>query len=204
VLFTDIAGFTPIAERMASPAALVEWLQGYLDTMSRIVGAHGGVINKYIGDAIMAIYGLPIGRSTHEEIARDARAAVETALAMRERLRALNTERAAAAGGQGGPPIRTRVGIYTGEMIAGTVGAPDRLEYTVIGDSVNVASRLESFDKDVLAPTDDDPCRILVGQTTLDHLPGQFQTEWVGNLSVKGRETPVAVHRVIARAAAAS
>ena len=143
VLFTDLEGFTSVSECLGEQA-LMDWLATYLDVMSQQVMAHGGVINKYMGDAIMALFGVPIPHTSAAEISQDAVHAVQCALAMRRELIQLNRRWR----DQQQPTIRMRVGIYTGPLVAGTVGSAERLEYTVYGDTVN-ASRLESYEKDV-------------------------------------------------------
>ena len=187
VLFTDIRGFTSVSEN-ADPGELMDWLNEYMDRMARIVIEHQGVINKYIGDAIMAVFGVPFARAREAEIAADARHAVACALAMREELQRLNREWAA----QGRPTIGMRVGIYTGPLVAGSLGSQERLEYTVIGDTVNTASRLESYDKSV-AESD---CRILVGDQTLRHLDERFESRYVDEVKLKGKDQPLAIHQI--------
>lgn len=191
VLFTDIRGFTTIAE-VQEPSRLMDWLNVYMEAMTEVVMAHGGVVKQYIGDAVMALFGVPAPRQTETEIARDALRAVECALAMGERLRQLN----AAWVKRQLPAIAMRVGIYTGPMVAGSLGSSQRLEYTVIGDTVNIASRLESFDKDA-HDVGQDICRILIGETTVDCLKGQIRVESVGPFKFKGKQREITVYRVL-------
>ena len=191
VLFTDIQGFTTIAETQ-EPAQLMDWLNSYMAAMTDVVMAHGGIVNKYIGDAVMALFGVPVPRETEAEIASDAVRAVECALAMGERLRQLNRRWAE----QGLPAIAMRVGIHTGPLVAGSLGGSRRMEYTVLGDTVNTASRLESFDKDAhQAP--DQVCRVLIGETTFRYLGGRFQVIAVGGARFKGKQREIAVYRVV-------
>jgi adenylate cyclase len=194
VLFTDLAGFTSIAERM-EPATLMSWLNVYMDEMSQIVIAHGGMINKYIGDAIMAVFGVPIKRTSEAEMIEDARRAVECALRMGERLQELN----AVWQKEGLPSIGMRVGIHTGPLMAGSLGGRLRMEYTVIGDTVNIASRLESFDKTVAEPTEQQPCRILIGEISFQYLKEIFHCEAVGDCHLKGKQQPLKIYRVVNR-----
>jgi adenylate cyclase len=191
VLFTDLAGFTSVAENM-EPAVLMDWLNVYMEAMSALIIAEGGMINKYIGDAIMAVFGVPIAKDESGN-ADDAACAVKSALKMRERLVALNREWLE----QGLPIIGMRVGIHTGPLVAGTLGGQQRTEYTVIGDTVNTAARLESFDKAIAPPTDENPCRILIGETTWGLINGQFATEKVGMYPLKGKQNNLFIYQVL-------
>jgi adenylate cyclase len=190
VLFTDIEGFTSIAETR-EPAQLMDWLNVYMEAMSEVIMTHSGVINKYIGDAIMALFGVPTSRQTETEIAEDATRAVECALAMGKRLQQLNADWAQ----QGLPVIAMRVGIYTGPLVAGSLGSSRRMEYTVLGDTVNIASRLESFEKDA-HHCPGSSCRVLIGETTFRCLDNHFQVVGVGQVYLKGKAQGIAVYRV--------
>jgi adenylate cyclase len=193
MLFTDIAGYTPVAERL-SPEELMEWLNTFMDGMARQVTAHHGVIRQYAGDAIVVAFGVPAPRKTEEEIAQDAVNAVTCALAMGETLRELNRRWRA----DGLPTSGMRVGIFTGPVVGGTLGSAERSEYLVVGDAVNTAARLESLDKDLFAPDPNvQPCRILIGDTTLAYLGNRFETEYVANLALKGKQQKVDIYRVI-------
>jgi class 3 adenylate cyclase len=115
VLFSDIHGFTSVSEKLP-PERLMDWLNEYMEAMSQIVSAHHGVVNKYIGDAVMALFGAPLARTDEQEIAVDAVRAVECALAMRQEIARLNPLWVA----KGLPEISIRVGIYTGPLVAGS------------------------------------------------------------------------------------
>jgi adenylate cyclase len=187
VLFTDIRGFTTVSERMSAPE-LVEWLNDYMQRMAAVVIANGGVIDKYIGDAIMAVFGVPLARHSQAEIAADALSAVRCAWQMGEALEALNREFVA----RNLPPVGMRVGIFTGPLVAGSIGSSERLEYTVIGDTVNTASRLESYKIE----GDASPCRILIGDPTLKLVADAVSVERVGAIALKGKEQAVTAYRV--------
>lgn len=199
VLFTDLVNFTTLAEGM-NPLSLIVWLNQYMDEMSNIIIAENGMINKYIGDAIMAVFGVPVKKTDMVGIAADARSAVESAVRLRERLRELN----AAWQQQGLPTVCMRVGIYTGTLVAGTLGGRQRMEYTVIGDTVNTASRLESFDKTVAAPDSQQPCRILVGEATWQLIRSHYVTEQVGECQLKGKHNMLTIYSVLDRIAHSS
>jgi adenylate cyclase len=194
-LFTDLSGFTTVAEKH-SPEALMEWLNEYMDVMTQQVSRHGGVIRQYAGDSIVAVFGIPMARLTEADIARDARSAVEAALAMEAALRELNQRWRAA----GKPVSGMRVGIFTGPVVAGTLGSAERSEYVVVGDTMNTASRLESWDKEYFAPDPDTrPCRTIIGEPTLAYLGDEFETARVGYVSLKGKEHRVGMYRLIGR-----
>jgi adenylate cyclase len=193
VMFTDLAGFTTLTEKLP-PAVLVPWLEELMDAMTRVVIAHGGVINKYIGDAIMALFGVPLARTTDAEVAADARAAVRCALALGETLAGLNRRWRA----EGRPTTAMRIGIATGAVVAGSIGSAERAEYTVIGDIVNVAARLESVDKETfVADLALAPCRILIAETTLYHLGDLFSVERIGDVVLKGKAETLTVYSVV-------
>ena len=190
VLFADIRGFTPIAE-ILEPAQLMDWLNVYMGAMTQVIMAHGGVIKQYVGDEVMALFGVPIPRQTEAEIAHDAVQAIQCALAMSEQLQQLNLKWAR----QGSPTIAVRVGIYTGPLVAGSLGNSQRLEYAVVGDAVNIASRLESFDKEA-HDFANNRCRILIGETTFRYLDGRFRVTEMGRVKFKGKQQEIAVYRV--------
>jgi len=192
VLFTDLQNFTTVSERM-EPQGLMDWLNQYMETMVSVIEKkHSGHVNKFIGDAIMALFGVPIPRQSPNEIFEDATRAIDCALQLRDEMEKLREvwEK------EGLPLIRMRVGICTGPVVAGSLGAVERQEYTVLGDTVNTASRLESFDKNIDAESS---CRILISETTLQCLDGQFVTECVGSVYLKGKESRVTIYRVISR-----
>ncbi len=188
IIMTDLQGFSTISEQLP-PEVVMPWLNEYLSAMAQEVQKHQGVINKFTGDGMLAVFGVPIPRTTPEEIAEDARLAVSCAVAISSLLPALNQNWLA----RGLPSAKMRVGIFTGPIMVGSLGGKTRLEYGVIGDSVNIASRLESCEKD----RQEDTCRILIAEETLVHLEGKFEVESWGALPLKGRQQKVNVYRVL-------
>jgi len=192
LLFSDIKGFSTISEEMQdSPERLMGWLNEYLNAMSDEVLAYQGIVNKFMGDGMMAVFGVPIAATTEAEIAADAQRAVNCALAIREKLSVLNCDWHS----QQLPTVQMRIGIFTGVGMVGSLGGKNRLEYAVIGDATNTASRLESSFKERQI----DDCRILIGKETLQYLEDQFEVEEWGPLPVKGKRQTVEVYRVIGR-----
>lgn len=193
VLFTDLEGFTGVSEKM-TPQALMDWTNTYLEVMARSVMQHGGVVDDYFGDAIKANFGVPIARTTEAEIKQDAVNAVNCALAMEQEMERLTRQWKE----QHLPTARLRIGIVTGPVVAGSLGTAERLKYTTLGDTVNTAARLESWDKDAWgADFGDRPCRILIGESTWQYLDQQFHSERVGQLTLKGKTEKVTVYRLI-------
>ena len=188
MLMTDLQGFSTICEQLP-PEIVMPWLNEYLSAMAHEVQKYQGVINKFTGDGMLAVFGVPIPHTTAEEIAEDARLAVSCALAISSGLGAMNQNWLA----RGLPQAKMRVGIFTGPIMVGSLGGKTRLEYGVIGDSVNIAARLESCEKD----RQEDTCRILIAEETLVHLQGKFEVESWGALPLKGRQEKVNVYRVL-------
>jgi len=195
VLFTDLMNFTTVSEKK-EPEDLLTWLNEYMEAMASHVSQNGGVIKQYIGDSIMAIFGVPVPRKDDGEICQDAINAVTCALEMRGAMIELNQRWAK----QDSPMIAMRVGIFTGPMVVGSLGSKDRLEYTVIGDSVNTASRLEGFDKERFIPDyEKNPCRIFIGESTRKYLGDDFLVEKIGQASLKGKDEKIMVYNVLDR-----
>ncbi len=193
VLFSDLQGYTSVAAGM-EPQELMDWVNSYVAAMTDVIITHHGIIDDYAGDGIKANFGVPLPRSAPEEIQDDACRAVQCALAMQGALERLNAQSQA----RGLPTVGMRIGIYTGPVVAGSLGSAQRLKYTTVGDTVNSAARLESLDKDRVAQTDSDGlCRILIGETTAGYLADRFRMERLGEVAVKGKERPLIVYRVI-------
>jgi adenylate cyclase len=190
VMFTDVKNFSTFSEEMP-PERLMEWLNEYLSAMTEIIQEYRGIINKFMGDGIMAAFGVPVARTTEAEIANDAKAAVGCALAIGERLKILNADWKV----RDFPVISMRVGIFTGPIVAGSLGGKERLEYGLLGDTVNTASRLESCEK-IRQPG---ICRILIAYQTLIYIENEFVVEPWGPIPLKGKQQIVYVYRVISR-----
>jgi adenylate cyclase len=179
ILFTDIRSFTTISEKM-DPQQLVALLNEYFSEMVGIVMQEDGVVDKYIGDAIMAVFGAPVPK------AEDPVNAVRAAVRMRKALEDLN-ERLEV---RGLPRLRTGIGIHTGEVVAGNIGSEKRMEYTVIGDAVNLASRLESNTKEL-------GVNVLVSEDTYELTKHIAAYRAVKEITVKGRKAPVMTYEVL-------
>ena len=191
VFFSDLRGFTSVSEQLA-PQELMDWLNTYMESMAGLIMAHGGVVDSYAGDGIKADFGVPLPRDNDDEIRRDAINAVTCAVAMEQEMHKLN----AIWREKGLPPMGIRVGIYTGPVVGGLLGSSQRLKYTTIGDTVNVASRLESFDKEV---GKESLCRILIGDATNRLLGEDFITEKIREVCLKGKDEKTAIYRVFGR-----
>lgn len=194
VLFSDIAGFTTICESLP-PEPLIAWLDRYLDTMVGIVMAHGGVVLRFVGDGILAAFGVPVPRRDPAAIAADAQAAARCALAMERAMEALNEEWRAAGLPQGG----LRVGIHTGPLVAGSLGQGERMEFCLLGDTANVGARLEQMGKQY-GGEGPGCCTIMVGEPTWLLLGGEFVGRRVGELTLRNRRARIAAWRIDRRA----
>jgi len=181
VLFTDIVGFTGLSERLGD--AIVPVLSDYLELASAAISTRNGTIDKFIGDAVMAFWGAPTRNDRH---AVDACAA---ALEFQRRL----ARRCAETGGHGGVPLRMRVGINTGRMLVGNIGSNERLSYTVIGDAVNVASRLEAVNKRY-------GTEILIGEDTRAAAGDAIFVRRLDRVAVYGRTQGLAVYELLGMA----
>jgi len=176
MLFTDIVGFTRLAEQI-SPRETNIILNRYFSVMTDVVFSYDGTLDKYIGDGMMAVFGAPMERDD------DAERAILAAKEMRAKLREMMTEK--------GSPSRTfdiRIGINTGRVVAGNIGSPRRMDYTVIGDPVNIAARLESIAQ---------PNQILIGEETYRNVKGKFDIKEIGRKKVKGKSEEIMAYEVL-------
>lgn len=185
-LFTDLAGFTSISEQM-SAQDLVCLLNDYLTHMSSEISQHDGVLDKFIGDAIVAFWGAPVNDLEHE------RHAISCALAMQRTLKQLRTEWQKC----GLPLLKMRIGINTGYAVVGNVGSIDRLDYTMIGDTVNLAARLESANKYY-------DSEILISEFTYQRIKEIFVCRELDRVRVQGKQQSVAIYEVLAEKTAAT
>src|SRR5712672_503522 len=176
VLFADIRGFTRISEH-AAPEQIVQLLNRYFSAMTDIIFAHGGTLDKYLGDGLMALFGAPTTTP------KDAANAIAAAVAMQRRMLSINDELRA----EGFPEIGIGIGLHTGEVIVGYIGSERRSEYTAIGDAVNTSSRLESNAK---------AGEILVSEVTAQAARSRYQLAAREPISVKNREQPVPLFEV--------
>jgi adenylate cyclase len=190
VLFSDIAGFTPICERL-EPEPLISWLDRYIDTMVQHITDHGGVVLRFVGDGILAVFGAPIARTSEDEIVADARNAARCALVMEQAMRDLNTFWHAA----GLPVAGMRIGIHTGPLVAGSLGNGPHMEYCLLGDTANTAARLEALGKQHSDGTATD-CVILMGEPTWRRLGGTMPGLAVGEVPLKGKRKTIHVYRI--------
>ncbi len=196
IMFTDLAGFSTASEKL-TPEQTLRWLNDYMTAMVRIIEEYEGDVNKFIGDAIMALFGAPIASDDDAGLADDAVKAIRAALRMREEVPKLNARWRETEPDM--PPVAMRVGIFTGPIVDGGFGATDRTEYTVIGDAVNRANRLEAAGKEIkdqlTAP--EKLCTILIGPESFKRVGHLFETAPVENLSLKGITERVTVYRVL-------
>jgi adenylate cyclase len=179
ILFSDLRGFTTLSEQMA-PERIAAHLNEYFGAMTAVIFAHRGMINDFVGDAVMAVFGAPMDDAEH------AWHAVQSAVEMNQALNALNER----WGAIGLPRLRMGIGIHTGSVFAGNVGGSERIKYTVIGDPVNVASRVEGLNKELNTT-------ILITEETLGAVVDRVPVRDCGPIAVKGRVEKVRVFEVL-------
>ncbi|MBE9183910.1 adenylate/guanylate cyclase domain-containing protein [Microcoleus sp. LEGE 07076] len=189
VLFMDIRSFTSISEKM--PARdLLTWLNNYLEAMTDCIMDHGGVVDKYIGDAIMAVFGVPFCHTEYSEIQQDALNAVAACIAMHEKLHEINQKLRL----ERKPLIKFGIGLHTGQLVAGSVGGSRRLNYSVIGDAVNVAARLEAMNKEIVS---DSPFNLLVTGRTFAYVRDRYDGQKVGAIQLRGKKEETVVYAIL-------
>jgi adenylate cyclase len=179
VLFCDIRGFTALSENL-EPEEVAEMLREYLTEMTEVIFKHGGTVDKYMGDCVMALYNVPFEDSDHVV------KAMQTALELQERTLQVSARWEARLGAA----IRSGIGINTGEAVVGTMGSRQRLEYTAIGDTINLGSRLESLTKEY-------GVAIIISEFTQQRLKGGFLTRELGQVTVRGKTQPVKIYGVL-------
>ena len=179
VMFSDLRNYTQYCQGR-QPQQVVEELNEYLSEMVAEIKAHGGMINKFIGDGIMALFGAPV---PHDD---DARQAVACALKMIERNEEFNRRRAA----RGLPELVVGIALHTGDVVMGHIGAPEKMEYTAIGDTVNIASRIEGENKTF-------GTRLLISEATCQQVRDRVMAELAGDAVLKGVEKPMPVYKVL-------
>jgi adenylate cyclase len=179
ILFSDIRSFTAMTCGIPSHEVLA-WLNRYLTVMGDVIKKNRGFLNKYIGDGIMVVFGAPLSEGPREDACRAVRCAVE----MLERVDEWNGKKA-----PGDPVLKIGIGIHSGPVTAGNVGSPDRLEYSVIGETVNLASRLESLTKEFHVP-------VVLSPATWEYIRDQFSTVSLGDAQVRGFTTAIPLYSV--------
>jgi adenylate cyclase len=182
VMFTDIAGFTALSEQLPGGAG-AELLNHHFALQCQAIDAEGGTVDKFLGDGVMAFFGAPDRLKGH------GAAAVRAAIAIREALQ--DDNRTAVEAGR--PPLRLRIGIHTGHVIVGDIGAADRINYTIVGDTVNVSQRLQEIGK-LVAP--DAECAIMISAETAARLDERFPLKETGKHRLRGRGEPIDVYLV--------
>lgn len=179
ILFSDIRGFTSLSEKM-HPKTVVQMLREYFSLMVGAVFQFHGTVDKYIGDALMAIFGAPTPQPKHAELA------VRAALEMKTLLSRFNAERVKT----GQEPLEIGIGIHTGNVVVGNIGSEKRLEYTAIGDAVNLSSRLEGINKEY-------GTSIIISEFTYHQISAQMIVRELDEVRVKGRRKPVKIYEVL-------
>ncbi|MBM3555846.1 MAG: adenylate/guanylate cyclase domain-containing protein [Alphaproteobacteria bacterium] len=184
VLFTDIVGYTPMAEAM-SESEIEAFLNAHFALIGACIEAEGGQIDKYIGDAVMAVWGAVDKQPDHADRACRAAIAIAQALA------ADNARRRE----RGEAPVQLRLGLHSGPVIAGNIGAPGRINFTIVGDAVNTAQRIENLARDYLGP--EDQASVLVSEATVALLASGFAVESVGRHALRGRQGDIEIFRLV-------
>jgi class 3 adenylate cyclase len=183
ILFADIRNFTSISEKM-TPKEVVDFLNSYLSGMIDVIIANNGIIDKFMGDGILAVFGVPVSSEDHAE------SGIKAALAMNEKLDELNRERSAS----GQFPIKIGIGVHSGPVIGGNLGNSNKLEYTVIGDTVNVASRIENLTKRYESS-------LIISGTTYEEISPQMKKKVnmkaIANAEIRGKAKPLTLYSLL-------
>ena len=185
ILFSDTVSFSSVSENM-NPTELLDWLNRGMEKFVKIISENGGMVNKFTGDGFLAVFGAPV-KKNYEQSSNEA---IKTAMEIRNAIEKLKDDLEA----EGLPLIKLRIGIHSGKIITGSMGGSEKIEYALIGDSVNVAARLESLNKDNMKNN----CRILVSKESLNFANGSdYKLEEWGPCKVKGRESLVEVFEIL-------
>ena len=185
ILFSDTVSFSSVSENM-NPTELLDWLNRGMEKFVKIISENGGMVNKFTGDGFLAVFGAPV-KKNYEQSSNEA---IKTAMEIRNAIEKLKDDLEA----EGLPLIKLRIGIHSGKIITGSMGGSEKIEYALIGDSVNVAARLESLNKDNMKNN----CRILVSKESLNFANGsEYKLEEWGPCKVKGRESLVEVFEIL-------
>ena len=178
IMFTDIESFTTISEKLLTKE-LTQYLSEYFDVMEKVISNHEGTIDKYIGDAVMAFWGAPL------DIDDPIEKAVRTSLLLQEKLLVFNDELFEKAGVR----FNTRIGVHYGKTLVGNIGSNDRMNYTVIGDSVNIAARLENINKVYKT-------KIIISNEVYEKVASKFDIAYLDELELKGKSISTKIYEV--------
>jgi len=174
ILYTDIAGFTGIAESMR-PDHVVDMLNAYFESVIEVITGYGGIVNQLQGDAMLVTFNVPVVDPQHAD------KAIQTAIAIQQTVTTMKFA---------GVTLETRIGINSGNVFAGNVGTAERMNYTVHGDAVNLAARLERLNKDYAS-------RVLISGHSVALLSGKYPLEPMGGVSIRGKSAPVEIYRLV-------
>ena len=193
VLFADLEGYTGVAEKLDSQA-LMEWVNTYLTSMAKVIATHDGIVDDFFGDGVKANFGIPVPRTTENDIRQDAINAVQCGLAIIREVIQINQLHKQ----QGSPVGKVRIGIATGDVVVGSVGSRERLKYTTVGDTVNTAARLEQLGKDyVFLEKSQEVGSLIITKETKCYLDTRWEIQDVDDILLPGKYEPVRVYRVL-------
>jgi adenylate cyclase len=185
IMMLDTCNFTGLSETL-SPRALLDWINRGMAEFVPAITHRGGMVNKFTGDGLLAVFGAPLSHGSEN----DAKAAVEAALAIQNAVIGLNEQLSQ----EGSPAMLLRIGLHSGDVLAGSMGSSERIEYAVIGDTVNCAARLESVEKERQINL----CRVLASSTTRELLKNDPKLDWKswGSITLRGRKNPIDVWEI--------